>query len=376
MASKPDYYETLGVPRSATTEDVKKAYRRLARTHHPDVNRHDEEAEDRFKAINEAYQVLSDNQKRAMYDRFGHAGLSPGGAGATDFGFGFGDIFDAFFGGGGFGAGVQERAVSQRGADLRVDVELTLEEVATGVEKSVRVSRMQSCDACKGSGSEGGNSPSECPTCRGSGQVRRQTSGFFGASISISPCQRCRGQGHIITSPCRECGGEGRFRGTAQLSVSIPAGVDDDNRIRLSGEGDAGVRGGAPGNIYVFPHIRNHPIFERRGNDIWLEARVTLAQAALGATIEVPTLDGKEKLHLPEGAQAGEVYRLRERGLPGLQGRGKGSLNVALRVETPARLSEEERKLLEKFAEMRGEKIEAEPDKSFFEKVKDAFGGR
>jgi len=374
MASKRDYYEVLGVPRSATTEDIKKAYRRLARTHHPDVNRHDNEAEERFKEINEAYETLSDNQKRAMYDRFGHGGVSPGGFGATDFG--FGDIFDAFFGSGGFGETVRERTVSERGADLRVDVELTLEEVVAGVEKTVRVSRMESCDACNGTGSEAGKRPDVCPTCHGSGQIRRQSSGFFGASISISVCPHCGGEGRVITAPCRECGGEGRVRKTAQLSVNIPAGVDDDNRIRLSGEGDAGIRGGSPGNLYVFPHVRKHPIFERRGNDIWLEAPVTLAQAALGATVEVPTLDGKEKLHLSEGAQSGEVYRLRDRGLPGLQGRGKGSLNVVIKVETPTHLSQEERKLLNEFAEMRGEKLEAEPDKSFFEKVKDTFSGR
>jgi molecular chaperone DnaJ len=381
MANKRDYYEVLGIPRSATSEEIKKAYRRLARTHHPDVNRHDEEAEERFKEINEAYEVLSDNQKRGVYDQFGHAGPSQGFGGRGGFdaggGFGFGDIFDVFFGSGGFGTETgRERSVSQRGADLRADIELTLEEVATGVEKTVRVTRMETCETCHGSGAEAGTEPETCSTCRGTGQVRRQQSGFFGTSITVGACPHCHGEGHVIKNPCKSCGGEGRSRNTAKLEVKIPAGVDNENRVRLSGEGDAGYRGGTPGDLYVFPHIRPHQIFERRGNDVWCEVPVSFAQASLGATVEAPTLDGKEKLHLGEGTQTGEVYRLRDRGIPSLNGRGRGSVNVVIRVQTPTKLSHEERKLLEDFAKARGESLEAEPDKSFFEKVKDAFTGR
>lgn len=379
MANKRDYYEVLGVPRSAGADDIKKAYRRLARAHHPDVNRHDHQAEERFKEINEAYSVLSDPQKRGMYDRFGHAAPS-GGFGAADFdfgrGFGFGDIFDVFFGSGNFGEATRERSVSQRGSDLRTDVELTLEEVATGVEKEVRVSRMETCETCLGGGAQPGAEPEVCGTCHGAGQVRRQQSSIFGTSITVGACPRCRGEGRVINNPCHACGGEGRVRSSAKLEVKIPAGVDNDNRVRLSGEGDAGIRGGPPGDLYVFTNVRQHPIFERRGNDIWCEQQVSFVQAALGATVEAPTLDGKEKLHLAEGAQTGEVYRLRDRGIPDVNGRGKGSLNVVIRVQTPTKLSGEERRLLEEFAKARGESLEAEPEKSFFEKVKDVFTGR
>lgn len=381
MASKRDYYEVLGVPRSATSDEIKKAYRRMARTHHPDVNRHDQAAEERFKEINEAYETLSDTQKRSVYDRFGHSGPSRG-FGQADFdfgrGFGVGDIFDVFFGSGGFNPGetARERTVSQRGADLRADVELTLEEVAVGVERIVRLSRMETCESCGGSGAAAGSQPETCSTCHGSGQVRRQQTGFFGTSITVGACPRCHGEGRVIQNPCRECGGDGRVRSTAKIDAKIPAGVDSDNRVRLSGEGDAGTRGGPPGDLYVFPFIRKHPVFERRGDDIWCELSVSFAQAALGATVEAPTLDGKEKLHLAEGAQSGEVYRLRDRGIPNVNGRGKGSLNVVLNVKTPTKLSGEERKLLQEFADLRGDILDAEPEKSFFEKVKDAFGGR
>ncbi|MDO8682939.1 MAG: molecular chaperone DnaJ [Armatimonadota bacterium] len=379
MASKRDYYEILGVPRSASADEIKKAYRRLARTHHPDVNRHDKAAEDTFKEINEAYEVLSDTQKRNVYDRFGHNGPSGRTGAGFDFneGFGFGDIFDVFFGSGGFGqTTARERNVSERGADLRADVEMTLEEAAKGIEKTLRISRMETCKACDGSGAEPGSKPETCTTCHGAGQVRRQQTGFFGTSIGVGICPHCRGEGRVVKSPCHECGGEGRTRGSAQIEVKIPAGVDNDNRIRLSGEGDAGMRGGPPGDLYVFPHIKPHSIFERRGNDIWCEVMVTFAQAALGATIAVPTLDGEEKLHLAEETQGGEVFRLRDHGIPDVNGRGKGSLNVVVKVQTPTKLSQEERQLLEDFAKSRGENLEAEPDKSFFEKVKDAFSGR
>jgi molecular chaperone DnaJ len=373
-----DFSEVLGVSRDAGREEVQQAYRRLARQNHPDVNR-DPGAEERFKEINEAYEVLSDAQKRGAYDHYGHGGQPSGGFGQGDFGggFGFGDIVDVFFGQGGMGGGAtRERSVSQRGADLRADLELTLEEIATGVEKTVRVTRTETCEVCTGSGAEPGSQSETCTTCHGAGQVRRQQTGFFGTSVTVVACPRCHGEGRTIKTPCHACAGEGRVRNTAKLDVKIPAGVDNENRIRLSGEGDAGYRGGPPGDLYVFPHIKAHPIFERRANDLWCEISVTVVQAALGATVEAPTLESKEKLHLSEGTQSGEVYRLRERGIPSLNGRGRGSLNVVVKVQTPTKLSNQERKILEEFAEARGEKFDVESEKSFFEKVKDAFSGR
>jgi molecular chaperone DnaJ len=383
MADKRDYYEVLGVSREAGADEIKKAYRRLARKHHPDVNPGNDEAEDQFKEINEAYEVLSDAQKREMYDRFGHAGVNngagaPGGPG--DFGFGvdfggFGDIFDMFFGGGAR-QGQGGRPGPERGSDLRYDVELTLEEVATGVEKKVRYSRWEACGTCHGSGAAEGSRPETCPTCRGTGQVRQQQQTFLGTQIRIIACPRCHGEGRIVTDPCKDCGGAGRMKKTVERTVKIPAGVDDGTRIRIGGEGEAGLRGGPTGDLYVFTHVRPHDRFERRGNDIWCEVPVTFAQAALGATIKVKTLFEDADLHIAEGTQNDEVYTLREMGIPDARGRGKGNLNVIIRVQTPTRLNDEERELLKQFAELRGESVEIREEKGFFERVKDAFGGR
>lgn len=380
MASKRDYYEVLGVARGASTDEIKKAYRKMARKHHPDVNLNDTESEARFKEINEAYEVLSDAQKRGIYDTYGHEGLNSqaGGPGpGADFGFsGFGDIFDMFFGSG-FGGATRERGGPERGADLRYDLELTLEEAATGVEREIRVNRFEACGTCSGSGAKSGTSAETCSVCHGSGQVRQAMRDIFGGqSVRVSTCPRCHGEGRIVTNPCEDCGGAGRRRRVARKTVKIPAGVDTGNRIRISGEGDAGAKGGPHGDLYVIVHMKQHAAFERREDDVICEAAVSMTQAAFGATIEVQTLLGKEQLHLSEGTQNGQVYMLRGQGIPHLNGRGNGDEHVVIKVETPSHLSDEQKQLLLQFAEMRGEKLDISEDKGFFERVKDVLGGR
>jgi molecular chaperone DnaJ len=384
MADKRDYYEILGLSRTATQEEIKRAYRRLARKHHPDVNPGDKEAEARFKEINEANEVLSDPQKREMYDRFGHdavnGGGAPGGYGGyggftVDMG-GFGDIFDMFFGAG-TRQTTRERTGPERGADLRYDLQLTLEEAATGVDKKIRLTRMESCQICHGTGAAEGSKPETCSTCHGTGQVRQQQQTFLGTQIRITTCPRCGGEGRIITNPCDECGGRGRVRRTSEKTIHVPAGVDDGSRIRIPGEGEAGMRGGPAGDLYVITYIKSHSIFERRGNDLWCEIPVSFTQASLGATIIVPMLVGEpEKLFIAEGTQYGEVYTLREKGMPDPHDRGKGNLNVVIKVQTPTKLSSEEKALLQQFAVLRGDDIEVHEEKGFFERVRDVLGGR
>jgi molecular chaperone DnaJ len=379
MAIKHDYYELLGIPRSATEAEVKRAYRRLARQHHPDVNP-DDEAEERFKEINEAYEVLSDVRKRELYDRFGHAGLGPT-AGEPGFDFGgpfggFGDVFDMFFGGG-LRDSARRAAQNQRGADLRYDLQVTLDEVLTGTQKTIRLTRIEGCEACNGVGSTSGNPPETCATCRGAGQVRYDRSPFGGFSFStVTACPTCRGEGRIVSDPCRECAGQGRVRRTRERTVSIPPGVDDGSRIRVAGEGEAGPRGGPSGDLYIITFVKPHEVFERRGDDLWREATVSMAQAALGGAVEIGALDGVETLKLDHSTQPGEVYRLRGRGLPHIGGGGRGDLHVIIKVEIPKHLNDRQRQLLAELAESLGEKPPDGGEKSFFEKVKDAFGGR
>lgn len=364
MASKRDYYETLGIARDASADEIKKAYRRLARQHHPDVNKHDKGAEEAFKEINEAYTVLSDPQKRQMYDRYGHQGLDSRYTG-PGFGFGdlggFGDIFDMFFGSGAR-AQARRQAVGERGADLRHDLELTLEEVAAGVEKELRVSRLERCDACSGSGAQPGTSPETCSYCQGTGQVTHSQHTFLGSFSTVTTCTTCRGEGRVIRDPCRACDGTGRLRKTSERKVRIPAGVESGSRIRLRGEGDAGDRGGPPGDLYVIVYVRPHEVFERRGDDLLCEIPISFVQAALGDTIEVPTLAGDEKLHIPEGTQTGATFKLRGKGLPNINSGGHGDEHVIVRIVTPRKLTDEQRKLLLGFAESSG--IEVNPKKS------------
>ncbi len=368
-----DFYDILGIDRSAGPEDIKKAFRRLAMQYHPDRNK-EPGAEERFKEISQAYEVLSDPEKRAAYDRFGHAGVTGNGqAGFEGFNFGgFGDIFDAFFG----GTATRTRRGPTRGADLRVNVTLTFEEAVFGVDKEIEVTRGETCATCSGLGAEPGSTPERCPACNGTGEVRRVQQSIFGQFVNVAPCERCHGEGRIITKPCPECRGAGRQRRTRTIGVKIPAGVDGGSQIRLSGEGDAGAQGGGPGNLYVLLGVRPHPIFKRDEDDILYELGINVTQAALGAEVRVPTLDGEVVLKIPAATQSDKVFVLRERGVPRLRGGGRGDQLVRVRVVTPQNLSAEQRRLFQQLAETfnpdHTEVPEEEPqEKGFFEKFKD-----
>ncbi|HBO83408.1 MAG: molecular chaperone DnaJ [Deltaproteobacteria bacterium GWC2_42_11] len=368
--NKRDYYEILGVNRNAADEDIKKAFRRLAHKCHPDKNPGDKEAEERFKEINQAYEVLKDEEKRANYDRFGFAGTGGGYRDVSDFGFGvdfqdiFGDVFGDFF-----GAGRYKKARGQRGTDLRYDLEITFEEAAFGVDKKVKIPKTAKCSACDGSGAKPGTNAVTCPTCGGRGQMRYQQ-GFF--SIS-KPCHTCKGEGRVIKDPCSECGGSGRVRINQTLSVKVPAGVETGTRLRLSGEGEAGFHGGESGDLYVVINVKPHPIFARQNDDIIFNVPVSFTHAALGADIDVPSLDGKIKLKIPAGTQSGKAFRLKGKGIASLHTGRRGDMNVIINVEVPAKLNQRQKELLEEFARISGE--DATPmSKSFFEKVKEMFG--
>jgi molecular chaperone DnaJ len=365
---KRDYYQVLGVSREASEEEIKKAYRRLALKYHPDRNPDDHEAaEERFKEIVEAYQVLSDGERRGLYDRFGHAAFEqgPGGAG-FDFGAGFddilGDLFGDFFGTG------RSRSRARRGQDLRYELELSFEEAAFGCEKTIAVPRLAACETCGGRGAKPGTSPKACPQCRGSGQVRFQQ-GFF--SIAKT-CGHCNGQGTIIATPCPTCDGAGAQRRTYNLSLKVPAGVDTGSRLKLRGEGEGGARG-TPGDLYVVIGVREHPLFVREGNDVVCDVPVSFAQAALGAELQVPTLDGPAKVKVPAGTQSGHAVRLKGRGIRDLNGYGRGDQIVRVLVETPRKVSPRQRELLEEFARLSGEEVHP-LSKSFLEKVKSMLG--
>lgn len=369
---KRDYYEVLGVERDVDKEGLKKTFRKLAQKYHPDVNKSDE-AEAKFKEINEAYQVLSDDQKRAAYDRYGHAGLQ-GAAGFGDFSGGFGDlssIFEEFFSGfGGSGNARGGRRQPRRGADLRADIQLTFEEAAFGVDKELEIPRMEVCDRCQGSGAEAGTTPTTCSTCGGAGEVqRRQHSPLFGTVITSSTCPTCEGSGEIIASPCKKCNGQKRVRVTRKLNVKIPAGVDEGTRIRLVGEGEVGQLGGPPGNLYVVVTIASHPIFVRNEFDIQMELSVNIVQAALGATIKIPTLDGTEEtLEIPAGTQNGRTFRKRNLGIPRLQRTGRGDMVIIARVVTPTNLTAEQKELLRALGKTFGD-LPAESSKGFFDRI-------
>jgi molecular chaperone DnaJ len=347
MAVKRDYYEVLGVSRGATEEEIKKAFRKLAFQYHPDRNRDDGAAE-KFKEVNEAYEVLSDADKRAAYDRFGHGGAeSFFGRGFEGFDFGgFGDIFDAFFG----GAGTATRQAPQRGADLRYRVSISFEEAALGCEKEINIARSEFCANCHGTGSRPGSQPSRCPSCDGTGRVRRVQRSLFGQFINTAVCSQCHGEGRIITDPCPECKGSGIQKCKRRIAVKVPAGVDDGNGIRLSGEGEVGGRGGSPGDLYVMLSVASHKFFTRDGNDVIYELPVNFAQAALGAELEVPTLYGKSQLKIPAGSQSGEVFRLKGMGILHLHRGGRGDQMVRLVVVTPESLTKEQRRLFEELA--------------------------
>ena len=371
MSSKRDYYEVLGVGRSASADEIKKAYRQLARTYHPDVNK-EPEAEGRFKEINEAYEVLSDQQKRATYDRYGHAGMQNMG-GFEGFG-GFRDPFEIFeeIFGASFGMGSQRtRRGPRRGADLRYDLEIKFEEAVFGGDKEIEVPRQQVCPRCHGAGAEPGTSPIRCPDCNGTGEVRRQ----MGIFVNIVTCPRCQGEGEIVTTPCTQCRGRKRVVETRHLSVRVPAGVDDGTQIRLAGEGEEGVSGGPPGNLYVVLHVKAHRYFRRSGHDLHLELAVNVAQAALGDEVEVPTVDGQtEKLSIPPGTQTGDPLRVRGKGVPYLRRDGRGDEIVTIQVLTPTNLSEYQRDLLMELGKTLDKEVVPQRERSFFDRVREALG--
>jgi molecular chaperone DnaJ len=366
MTDKRDYYEVLGVSRNATAEEIKRAYRSLARKNHPDVNR-EPEAETLFKEINEAYEVLSQEDKRRVYDTYGHQGLN--GAGFGGGAGGFSDIFDMFFGmRGGPGAG-GPASMAEHGDDLRHDLEITLEESARGVEKTIRFNHLESCDICDGSGASPGSSVETCQVCRGSGYVRHVQNTLLGTFQTQTVCSRCRGQGRVVQSPCGQCHGEGRIRKTRERTIKIPAGVDNGSRIRLAGEGDAGVRGGDAGDLYIVIFVQPHEIFERRNNDLYCEIPISFARAALGGEIMVPTIDGEERINIPEGTQTHTRFRLRDKGIPDVSGRRRGDLFVVARVEVPTRLSAEQKELLRQLAQAFGESPDGAEDKGFLNRL-------
>lgn len=375
---KRDFYEVLGVSKTASDEEIKKAYRKLAKQYHPDLNPGDKTAETRFKEVNEAYEVLSDADKRAKYDQFGHAGVDPnfnpggfGGGFGGDFGdIDLGDIFGSFFGGGfGGGSGARARTGPQKGESLRVGLTLTFEEAAFGCEKEISVTRSDPCEVCKGTGCAPGTTAEICPDCRGSGQVRVQRGGGGFSFSTVAPCSKCRGTGKIIHSPCHTCGGAGAVRKQKKLTVTIPAGIDDGQAVSLRGQGNAGKNGGPAGDLIVAVTVKPHPRFQREGTTVYLTQNVSFAQATLGAELELETIDGKVKWTLPEGTRTGSTFRLRGKGIPGLHGRGRGDQLVTVQIDTPQRLTAEQKEALLAFDKAMGGQVEA-AGKSFFDKRK------
>ena len=379
--SKRDYYDVLGVDKNASQEDIKRAYRKLAMKYHPDRNPDDKNAEEKFKELNEAYEILSDPEKKQMYDQFGHAGVNGnaggfGGQGGFSGygGFGgfediFGDIFDMF--GGGFSS--RQRNAPRKGADIRKDIENTFEEAAFGTEKTIEFYKDENCDTCNGTGAKPGTSKTTCSKCKGTGEIRFVKRTPLGQIINSTICDNCNGEGEITDSPCSNCNGAGLERKLKKVKIKIPAGVDNGTVLPLRGEGEPGIKGGPHGDLFVVINVLPHKIFERDGYDIICEMPITFVQAALGDEVEVPTLEGKVKYKIPEGTQSGTVFRLRKRGIQNPRGLGKGDQYVKVIVEVPQNLSEKEKEILRQFAAVAGEET-YEKRKSFFEKVKDVFG--
>ena len=371
---KRDYYEVLGVSRGASEDEIKKAYKKMARKYHPDLNPGDKTAEEKFKEVNEAYEVLSDADKKARYDQYGHAGVDPnfgagGFGGGFDGSFDFGDLGGSFFGGG-FGGGRRTNPnAPQRGESIRMSIAISFEEAAFGCEKAVTVERYETCDTCHGNGCAPGTSPEVCPDCHGTGtvQVRRQTP--MGVFATSSPCPKCGGKGRIIHQPCKDCRGSGMVRKKKTIQASIPAGIDNGQTISIRGQGNAGKNGGPAGDLLITITVRPHEMFRREGTSVLCEAPITFTQAVLGAELEIPTIDGKVKYTLPEGTQSGTTFRLKGKGIPSINGRGRGDQYVTVYIETPKNLNKEQKEALKKFAETMGES-NYEEQKKFFKKFK------
>jgi molecular chaperone DnaJ len=366
-----DFYEILGVDRSATDDEIKKAYRALARQYHPDANPGDADAEARFKEVSVAYETLRDPEKRRRYDMFGAEGIGAA-AGFNNADFGLNDLFEAFFGGDAFGRG-RSPAGPPRGQDAETVMELTLEEAAFGATRTIDLAMPVECETCSGSGAAEGTHPETCPTCEGQGEVRQVRRSILGQLVTAGPCPNCSGLGSIVPNPCPTCRGEGRQRGSRSLDVEIPPGIDDGQRLRLSGRGPAAARGGAPGDLYVGVRMRRDPRFERRGDDLYRLQRIPFSQAALGAQLEIDTLDGPESLAVAPGTQPGAVQRIRGKGMPSLRTGRRGDILVELDVEIPTNLSGDQAELLAQFAALRGEEVSPPKDHGLFSRIKSAF---
>ena len=373
---KRDYYEVLGLGKGASEDEIKKAYRKLAKKYHPDLNPGDKTAEEKMKEVNAAYEILSDPEKKARYDQFGHAGVDPsyGGGGGQYSGFedfDLGSIFDSFFGGG-MGGGQTRRSGPRKGESIRASVTLTFEEAAFGCQKQITVNRVETCPDCGGSGAKAGTSAETCPDCHGTGQIKTTQRTILGMMSTSSPCSRCRGTGKIIKDPCPSCRGAGSLRKQRMITVQIPAGIDHGQTISVRGEGNAGQNGGPAGDIFVTVNVTPHEIFKRRGQDVMVELPVTFVQAALGAELEAPSIDGKISYNMPEGTQPDTVFRIRGKGIPNLNGRGRGDQFIKVKIEIPRNLTREQKDILRQFDETAGDAQFGEK-KGFFEKMKDLF---
>lgn len=379
MAEKRDYYEVLGINKGASEDEIKKAFRKLAKKYHPDVNQGNKEAEAKFKEINEAYEVLSDKDKKARYDQFGHAGVDPngfgGGAGAGGFGgfeSGFGDIFDMFFGGSsGFGSS-KKKSGPRKGADLKYEIEIDFKEAAFGVKKEINITRNEACSACKGSGAKSGSAVETCKKCGGTGEIRYAQNTVFGRVVNVRPCEDCHGEGKIIKEPCPACYGRGTIRKNKKITIDIPAGVDNGSVMPLRGEGEPGEKGGPNGDLYIYIRVRSHNLFKRDGTNLFCEIPISFVKATIGGEIEVPTLEGKEIFEIPEGTPTGSTFKLRSKGIPSLRSKVRGDIYFTVKVEVPKKLTEQQRTALKQFSEAMGEDIHGH-GKTFFGKVKDAF---
>lgn len=381
MAEKRDYYEVIGLKKGASDDDIKKAYRKLAKKYHPDLNPGDKEAEAKFKEVNEAYEVLSDSSKREKYDQFGHAGVDPsyGGGGGYSYSGGspfgqdidLGDIFNSFFGGFGRNGGASRNS-SRRGSDTEALLNISFEDAAKGCDKEVSYQKIDLCDDCGGSGARKGSSPKKCSECNGTGQVTVNQRTPFGVIQTTRTCEKCSGNGKIIENPCPSCSGQGRVRKNKKITLHVPAGVNDDQILNVRDHGNAGVNGGPSGDLHVYINVRPHPIFERKGDDVWCEVPITFTQAALGDDITVPTLDGRVEYHVHEGTQPGDIFKLKGKGIARVHGRGRGDQYVKINIEIPKQLSAGQREILREFDKNTNEK-NYQNRKNFFDKIKKLF---